>query len=106
MFDHERSLVLRMQGRPFKLLGVSVDRRREVLERQEAALGLAWRSWWDGPGGPIARAWKVEALPSLYLIDAKGDIRYEYTGALDGAELDRRIEQLLAEVEKTTVARK
>jgi hypothetical protein len=106
MFDHERSLVQRYQGRPFTLLGVSVDRRREVLERQEAALGLTWRSWWDGPGGPIARTWKVETLPSLYLIDAKGQVRFEFTGVPDAAELERRIEQLLQETDKTTIARR
>jgi hypothetical protein len=106
MFDHERSLVQRYKDRPFTLLGVSVDRRREVLARQETALNVTWRSWWDGPGGPIARAWKVEALPTLYLIDAKGQIRYQYVGAPDPGELEHRIEELVQEVDRPTIARR
>jgi hypothetical protein len=104
MFDHERSLVQHYEGRPFALLGVNVDRRREALERQERQLGLAWRSWWDGPRGPIAASWKIECLPSIYLIDHNGQVRFECAGAPKPEELEQRIEQLVQEAEKATIA--
>jgi hypothetical protein len=99
MFDHERSLVKRYEGRPFVLLGVNVDARRETLQRAEARAALTWRSWWDGSDGPIARAWKVSALPAVYLIDHQGRVRFEHTGAPDPADLERRIESLVREAE-------
>jgi hypothetical protein len=85
---------------------VNVDRRREVLERQEKTLGLTWRSWWDGPHGPIAGAWKVEVLPSLYLIDQNGQVRFDYVGAPRPEELEQRIEHLVQEAETATIARR
>jgi hypothetical protein len=99
MFDHGRSLVQHYQGRPFVLLGVNVDARRETLVRAEQKANLTWRSWWDGPAGPIAREWKVTALPTVCLIDHEGRVRYECTGAPDPAELDRRVEALVREAE-------
>jgi hypothetical protein len=101
MFDHERSLVQRYEGRPFVLLGVNVDARRETLQRGEARAQLSWRSWWDGADGPIARAWKVSALPAVDLIDHQGRVRFEHTGAPDPADLERRIESLVREAEGT-----
>jgi hypothetical protein len=99
MFDHERSLVQRYQGQPFVLLGVNVDAKRETLARAEQKAGLTWRSVWDGPDGPVAREWKVSALPSVYLIDHRGRVRFECTGPPDPAELDRRVEALVREAE-------
>jgi hypothetical protein len=99
MFDHERSLVQHYEGRPFTLLGVNVDSRREALQRGELRSHLTWRSWWDGADGPIARAWKVSSLPAVYLIDHRGRVRYEHTGAPDPADLERRIESLVREAE-------
>ena len=62
--------------------------------------GLTWRSWWDGSTtGPIGTRWQIEGWPSLFLIDAKGVIRYrpESLGT-DTGLLERRVEQLLKEL--------
>ncbi len=99
MFDHERSLVQRYQDRPFVLLGVNTDAQLQSLQRAEKRAQLTWRSWWDGSDGPIARAWKVSALPTIVLIDHQGRVRYEHGGAPDPADLERRIEALLREAE-------
>ena len=55
MYPHERSLVQRLQDKPFALIGVNSDpkeRVRAALEREN----ITWRSFWDGgsTGGPIA----------------------------------------------------
>ena len=58
---------------------------------------ITWRSFWngeDGVLGPIAVKWSVYSWPTIYLIDAKGIIRYKN---VRGAELDAAITKLMAE---------
>jgi hypothetical protein len=75
---HERSLVKRLEGKPFALLGVNSDMDREAFKKRVAKEGITWRSWWDGSTtGPIASKWNVDLWPTLYLLDAKGVIRYK-----------------------------
>ena len=82
MYSHERSLVQRYQGRPFVLVGVNTDRDVETLKQVQEEEHMTWRSWFDGPpGGPISQEWKVTGFPSIFLIDAKGMVRYAHEGA-------------------------
>jgi hypothetical protein len=99
MFSHERSLVERYQHGPFALLGVNVDVDPSLQLRCEERDNLNWRSWHDGPAGPIAAEWKVGALPTVYLIDHKGVIRFRSEGVPDSGELDRKVEMLVKEAE-------
>ena len=58
---------------------------------------MKWVNVWNGPkgtGGPLAESWGVRAWPSTFLLDRSGRIRYKF---LRGAELERKIELLLAE---------
>jgi AhpC/TSA family len=87
--------VKRLEGRPFALLGVNSDGDREAVRQLMASKGLNWRSWWDH-GGRIARRWKVDRWPTMYVLDAQGVVRYRVSGA---AELDRAVEKLLGEAE-------
>jgi hypothetical protein len=97
MYPHERSLVSRLEGKPFALLGVNSDPSREQLKRVSAVRGLTWRSWWDGStDGPIARRWKVESWPTLFVLDGKGVIRHRVSNA---ADLDRAVDRVLRETE-------
>ena len=93
MYGHERSLVKRYQGRPFALVGVNTDRDVETLKQVQEDEHMTWRSWFDGPGGPISRQWKVTGFPTLYLIDAKGMIRFQHDGPPAAEELDAEIER-------------
>jgi hypothetical protein len=76
---HERSLVKKLEGKAFVLLGVNSDRDRDALQKVQAKQAITWRSWFDGGGtrGPIASRWNVQGWPTLYLLDAKGVIRYK-----------------------------
>ncbi len=98
MFDHERSLVQKYQGRPFALLGIDEDSDRVTLQKAEKKYKLTWRSWWD-ENGIIASQWKVVGWPTLFLIDHKGEIRWHSLGVPDSKELEKRIEQLVKEAE-------
>ena len=99
MFAHERSLVQKYEGKPFVLLGVNTDDSLEKLQLAQKTYELNWRSWWDGMGGPIAFEWKVPGLPTLFLIDHKGLIRWETLGVPDLKVMDQLIERLVEEAQ-------
>jgi hypothetical protein len=96
MYPHERSLVERMQGKPFVLLGINSDESREELKQIVAAENITWRSWWDGGiEGPIHKQWNVTVRPAIYLLDAQGIVRFK---DVMGDELDAAVDQLVAEI--------
>jgi peroxiredoxin len=100
MYPHERSLVKKLEGKPFALIGVNSDKKREdlkdVLKKEE----ITWRSFWNGgsTNGPISNAWHVQGWPTLYLIDAKGVIREKWEGIPPEGEADKAIDDLLKEM--------
>jgi hypothetical protein len=98
MYPHERSLVQRMTGKPFALIGVNSDDDRAELKNVLVEERITWRSFWDGGGtnGPIARAWGIRGWPTIYVIDHKGVIRYR---DVRGQAMDRAVDKLLEEME-------
>jgi peroxiredoxin len=79
MFPYERSLVERMRGRPFVLLGVNSDDRTPIAQTLAENKTVTWRSWRDGGevhGGAIARRWNVQPLPDIFILDDRGMIRH------------------------------
>ncbi len=97
MYPHERSLVQKLAGKPFALIGVNSDTDLEKLKPVLEEENITWRSFWNGPegtNGPISNKWNVMGWPTIYIIDAEGKIRFKNTR---GEQLDRAIETLLAE---------
>jgi len=76
---HEAALLKRMAGKPFDIVGVNSDADRANAHKIGTEKGITWKSWWDGGSnrGPIASRWNVHGWPTLYLIDAKGTIRFK-----------------------------
>jgi hypothetical protein len=98
MYPHERSLVKRLEGKPFALLGVNSDvdkdALKEVLKKEE----ITWRSWWNGPEGtrgPLSKKWNVHGWPTIYVVDAKGVIRFKN---VRGEKMDEAVDKLLKEI--------
>ena len=103
MFPHERSLVKRMEGKPFALIGVNSDRDKEDCKKKNEKEQITWRSFWNGEagtGGPISKEFNVRGWPTLYIIDHNGVIRHKYLGSPGGETLDKVIDKLVAEAEK------
>ncbi len=97
MYPHERSLVARMKDKPFALLGINSDPKERLLETIKREK-MTWRSWWDGGNtrGPIATMWNVSGWPTIYVLDAKGVIRYK---GVRGKAMDEAVDALLAEMD-------
>jgi thiol-disulfide isomerase/thioredoxin len=96
MYPQERQMVQRLKDQPFALVGVNCDEDKGQALRAVQKDGLSWQSWWDGDRTVerIANRWQVESLPTIYVLDHKGIIRYKN---LRGAELDAAVDQLLKE---------
>ncbi len=99
MYPHERSLVKRLEGKPFALIGINSDQERDQLKDIMQKEEITWRSFWDGgsPRGPIAREWKVNSWPTIYVLDPKGMIRYMH---VRGEAMDEAVDTLLKELEQ------
>ena len=99
MYGHERSLVQRLEGKPFALIGVNSDDNRDQLKQVLIDERITWRSFWNGGSteGPISQQWRVRGWPSIWVIDAKGVIRYRN---VRGPDMDKAVDTLLAEMEK------
>lgn len=95
LFARERALAERFAGRPFVLLGVNADPSQADALRCQKAAGLTWRSFYDGPDGPICAAWKVDRFPTLVLIDGDGAVRWRHVGVPGEGEAERKVEELL-----------
>lgn len=99
MLPHEKTLVKRLEKEPFALIGINSDgnaeKVRKILEKNE----LTWRQAVDGStDGPWARRWNVSGWPTIYVLDAKGVIRFR-----DVREdaMDRAVDTLLAEAKSS-----
>jgi hypothetical protein len=99
MIPHERSLVKKLEGKPFALLGINSDRDRDELKKKLKDENISWRSWWDGgsTSGPTAKAWNVHGWPTVYVLDEKGIIRAKHVA---DKSMEMAVEKLLADLEK------
>src|SRR5579884_3300387 len=96
MYPDERSLVKKMEGKPFVILGINSDADRKALKKVLAEERLTWRSWWDGGSteGPIASRGGVSAWTTTYVRAGPAVIPYNQ---IRGPGLDTAVQQLLKE---------
>lgn len=67
---------------------------RKILEKN----GITWKQAAQGStSGPLPRRWNVSSWPTIYVLDAKGVIRFKN---LRDQELEDAVVKLVAEVEK------
>ena len=101
MYPHERSLVKKMEGKPFALVGVNSDRDKAELKKAMEKENITWRSFWNGgsTAGPISTRWAIQGWPTLYLIDHKGVIRKKWVGSPGEEVMNKEIDKLVKEAE-------
>lgn len=67
---------------------------RKILEKN----GITWKQAAQGStSGPLPRRWNISSWPTIYVVDAKGVIRFKN---LREQELEDAVVKLIAEVEK------
>jgi peroxiredoxin len=92
MVPDERTLVERMSGKPFALVGVNSDDDLTKVKRSAEKEHITWPSFRDGNSGPIAKAWNVQSWPAVYVLDREGVIRYR---GVRGKALNEAVEALV-----------
>ncbi|CAN5293827.1 hypothetical protein BH10PLA2_BH10PLA2_18140 [soil metagenome] len=95
LVPHEIKLVKRLEGKPFAMVGVDFDATKEELKKGEKENGIIWRSFHDGRQGPIGEKWHISAIPAIYVLDAKGVIRFK---DVREKALDEAVDVLLKEM--------
>jgi len=99
----EREIATRFAGKPFQILGVNSDRTRDAFRKVMAKEALPWRNIFDGDPktGPIVSALRIQAFPTVFLLDHEGVIRHE---GLYGDRLKTAIEDLIQKAVKAAKA--
>ena len=99
MIPHEREMVGRLEGKPFRLVALSIDDQVKTLKDFLAKEKLPWTHWWAGPGGPessFMQDWDIRGIPAVFVLDGEGVIRYR---DVRGDELEKAVNALLKEAE-------
>ena len=101
MYPRERSLALEHRNDPFIMIGVNVseepDEIRKIAEQEKFTWPIVVDRSGDSGGGPLSARWEVSVVPTTYVIDHKGIVRYKHVRE---NELERAIEELVARVRK------
>lgn len=94
-----------LEDKPFAIVGVNTNRYdvkklKEVMDKEK----LNWRSFADSAGkdggqGRISKQFNLVGTPTLYVLDAKGVIRYKWLGSPGEKAIDAAIEKLLKEAQ-------
>jgi thiol-disulfide isomerase/thioredoxin len=102
MIPHSRELVKKMRDKPFVLVSISIDAKKDTLKDFMKTNEMPWTHWWNGQTGGVVATLRISFIPTIYVVDRKGIIRYKN---VRDKELDKAVETLMKEFEdskKTT----
>ncbi|MGB9757310.1 MAG: redoxin domain-containing protein [Candidatus Bipolaricaulaceae bacterium] len=91
-----RQIYAKFHAQGFEIVGVSLDESESDLRRVLADQGITWPVAFEGKrwDNTIAALYRVYQIPTSYLLDKNGAIRYR---DLEGEELEKAVAELLAE---------
>ena len=79
----------------FEVLGISLDKEKDILEKFLKDQAMTWPQHFDGTGweNSLVRKFEIEGIPTMWLIDKKGHLR----NLAARIALPQKVEKLLAE---------
>ena len=80
----------------FTIIAIEAGDRAEGVAQFAEGYDLKFPVWLD-PNGASLRAFGNGTLPSSYVIDRTGTVRYAWTGEISKAMLEKYVTPLLAE---------
>jgi len=84
----------KLKPKGFEIIGISLDREKEALDTVLAREEMTWPQYLDnGEGTKFAEEFEIESIPTMWLVDKKGNLR-ELSAREDMAA---KVEKLLAE---------
>ncbi len=93
-----REAYKRFGKKGFEIISVSLDEDKDALSSFVSKESIQWKVIFSGKGknDPIAKIFGIESIPSNFLVDRKGIMRY---ADLRGENLLKKIEELVGETE-------
>jgi len=91
-----------LANRGVVVMGVNIDRERKNADELVARLKLSFTNVYD-PKGVVAELYDPPKMPTLYVVDQQGTVRFineGFSGPADIAKLRKTIEQLLSPPQK------
>lgn len=94
---HIKELYKEYKGQNFEIVGISLDKKKELVEKYIAKEQIKWKMIYSGKAwaDDIARKYKVNLIPSYWIIDRKGILRDFGIHLRDEHKLKQAIEKLL-----------
>ncbi len=101
-FPGLQALSKRYEGQ-VAVVGVSVNDEQDGITDFAKELGTTFPIGWD-KGHTIADRWKVASMPSSYVVDGTGTVRFVHSGYHDGdeAEIEKEVASLLGKAPAPT----
>jgi cytochrome c biogenesis protein CcmG/thiol:disulfide interchange protein DsbE len=81
-FPKLEELAKQNQGK-VQVVGISVDDKSDGVADFAKSNGATFAIGWDD-GHAIANRWKVDSMPTTYILDSSGTVRYIHAGYHDG----------------------
>lgn len=108
LYPVEHNLATKYATRPFTILGINSDQRRDLVKKVIETEKMTWPIIWDegSTHGPMATRWNVKGWPLVVLIDHQGMIRYKFRGAPEAAVLTSLVDRLVEETETARSSKK
>ncbi len=97
MIPHEREMVERLKDKPFALVSISADEKKETFKEFLSKEKMPWTHWWNGSQGGVIDDWNIQYFPTIYVIDSEGVIRHK---DLRDEKLEAAVNELLKEMDK------
>jgi thiol-disulfide isomerase/thioredoxin len=99
LIPDDKKIAEDMKGRPFAVVGVNLDEDPGDFKAVIKEAEIPWRNWNDRERA-ISRRWRARLLPTIYVIDHKGIVRYEHRVDKEPtSRLERKIRDLVNEAE-------
>ena len=91
---HLSAIYPSLKTKGFEIYGISIDENIEDWKKAVAADKIAWLQVNENGGwnAPVANLWKIDQIPTSYLLDKQGKI---VARDLEGRQLDAKINELL-----------
>ncbi len=96
-FNHQRMFADQVKGKPFVIVNVSIDEKKEYFEEALKRDPSPWTNCWAGRKGELYAYWMNGGHQTAYLIDARGVLR---SRNVFWGDLPDRAEELIAEATK------
>lgn len=99
-FPFMNELQARYGDQGLVVLAVNLDKKSELVERFLAKYPARFTIAYD-PAGKTAESFAVRGMPSTYLIDRDGEVRFSHVGfrEKDRAELEDHVQKILGAID-------